>query len=62
MKLKKLFKQMWENRPRRIILISGPFPNEQCEQVAKALDKVKKNNAVIVMPGSNETTIKKVWI
>lgn len=49
--------------PKRLIIISGPFDETQAEQLAKALDKVrKKNNVIVVGSKESDVKIKKVWI
>lgn len=48
---------------KRVVIISGPFDEKQGELIARALDKIKKkNNVIVVQSKENDITIKKVWI
>lgn len=58
----KIFERIKKWQPRRLVIISGPFTDEQIKQMVADINKIKKSSNVMVVNGSEKTEILKVWI
>jgi hypothetical protein len=60
--LEALWGKIQQRFPRRVTFIIGNFKDQQPEQLASILNKIKPNNNVIIMESNEDVKIRKVWI